>query len=749
MRPRNSDLAAAALFLALSVVMTWPLARHLSRAVSDWGDPLLNAWILDWDVYAATHAGTRLFDAPVFYPHHDTLALSEHLCGLAVFAAPMRWLGAGPITAANILWILGFAFTGFGTYVAARMLTGSRGAGIVAGVFAAFVPWRFLHITHLQIASGGWLPLMIAALYFFAASPTWRRAALFGAIYFMNGWTNLHYFAFGSVVIAMTTPIMLRRDARAYFRIAVATIGALVLMLPFLLPYRAAMKEYHMREDISETRLYSARPADWLYVTSWNRFYGPLQDQNGPDEPERLLFPGYLGVMLAMGGVVCGRGTGRAAGVLWTLAGFLGSLGLNGWFHTALFNAIPVFHGIRVPARWAVIAYFGIALLAAFGAKALAGRIPFAHAVLTVMLLLELRAAPLPLQLGPSKAPPVYAWLRGAAIHGGIEHLPAGEAKSEFLYMFRETEHHKPQINGGGIELPLTSAIAKLAEARPIPDALMDQLERANCSLVLVHSRTMSGGRDFLRRQLQSGRLAFVARFPDGVFGDYVFAVRRVEPHMPAGDPSVAQRFVEGLADVNTSTIESLIRADQMDGMRSRPAWSVADRHFIVPIAASFQGVPPSNYTTEARLRGAGASVTLTLWPQGLVRRLRLADDGASFTDVLYDNFGILGSGWMDIASDRAIEVSFALVDRGTNGVTPIAALRGMPPREVQVRDAQTLWLLNSTASPVEANVCGTLVTLPPHTLLQRSALHACRVSGVYAFGSTKRADGVTEFEWP
>ena len=74
MRRRSTDVAVALLFIVLSIAMTWPLARNLSRAVSDWGDPYLNACYLDWDIYAATHLGVRLFDAPVFYPNRNTLA---------------------------------------------------------------------------------------------------------------------------------------------------------------------------------------------------------------------------------------------------------------------------------------------------------------------------------------------------------------------------------------------------------------------------------------------------------------------------------------------------------------------------------------------------------------------------------------------------------------------------------------------------------------------------------------------------
>ena len=533
------NTAVALLFIILSIAMTWPLARNMSRAVSDWGDPYLNACYLDWDVYAATHVGAHLFDAPVFYPNHDTLAFSEHLCGIAIFAAPLRWLGAGPITAANILWILGFAFTGFGTYILGRSITGSTGAGIVAGIFAAFVPWRFMQLPHLQIAWGGWLPLMVAALLHFARERTWRNAALFGAVFFMNGWTNLHYFVFGSLAIALATPIALRRDDRAYLKIAASTLVAVAMLLPFLLPYRRAMERYHMRGDIGETRHYSAVAGDWLYVTERNRFYAPMQTSDGPAEAERKLFPGYLGVMLAMVGVAFGR-QARAPvatqiGVLWTVIGFLGSLGLNGWFHSALFNALGIFRGIRVPARWAVIAYFGIAILAAIGAKVCGADTPVCAVLLAIALLFELRAAPIRWYLAPRDTPAVYTWLRTAPMRGGVAHLPFGNESDEYLYMLHETAHHRPMLNGWGFNPPSTEGIAKLAQQNPMPDALMDRLEASKCSLLILHADRAIGGREFVQRQVARGRLVFLRRFDDGILGDYVYAVRKMEPDAKPG----------------------------------------------------------------------------------------------------------------------------------------------------------------------------------------------------------------------
>src|SRR2546423_165032 len=136
---------AAALFAALALLMTWPLARNLRTAVAYPGDPYINAWILDWDWYATLHQPLHLFQANAFYPAKDSLAFSENLYGIALLLFPLRALGIGPLTAHNAAVLLGFAFSGFAAFLLGRMISGSAPAGIAAGIFYAFVPFRFTH----------------------------------------------------------------------------------------------------------------------------------------------------------------------------------------------------------------------------------------------------------------------------------------------------------------------------------------------------------------------------------------------------------------------------------------------------------------------------------------------------------------------------------------------------------------------------------------------------------------------------
>ena len=133
-----------AAFLAASLVLTLPLAAHPSRSLpSDLVDTLLNAWIVGWDADRFRHGLQGLWDAPIYFPYHSTLAFSENLLGVAWLVAPVYWVTGNAVLAYNVAFWLSFAIAGLGMYLLVRELTESRAAAAVAGTFYAFCPFRF------------------------------------------------------------------------------------------------------------------------------------------------------------------------------------------------------------------------------------------------------------------------------------------------------------------------------------------------------------------------------------------------------------------------------------------------------------------------------------------------------------------------------------------------------------------------------------------------------------------------------
>ena len=550
MRKSGVHLAAAALFIALSALMLWPLPRLIGRAVGHPSDPYVNTWIYDWVWHATTHRGASLFRANALHPDGPSLAFTDHQYGIAIFGFPFRLAGASPLLTHNLLLLLGFAFTGYGAFVLARVVTGSWWAGIASGVVLAFVPWRLTHLTHAQHAWAGWLPLMLAALIAFARTPTWQRAALFGAALFMNGVTNLHWMAFGSLAIVLAALILLR-NPRALVLLGASTVLAASLLIPFLLPYREVRARYGLRGTFEEARRHSAVPKDWVTGSIHNPFYMRFATNDGTTAPERWLFPGAGAVLLALVGVIGPLGADRRmrrlvliTAVTWIALGFFGSLGMNGVFHRLLFDHLELFRDIRSPARWAMIAYVGLALLAGIGAMKIVRHRHAAGSVLAALLLLELRAPSLQFHLADPDAPPVYGWLAQSKDKGAILELPIRHTGSEYEYYLRAPIHHRRLVNGVA-EVGMHADFVRAFEQRPVDLAVIDQLATIGVTTVIVHGDTLgeetAAIRHFLNRAMDAGKLRYVARFDRGVEGDYVFALGRGDER-PFYGPQPASR---------------------------------------------------------------------------------------------------------------------------------------------------------------------------------------------------------------
>jgi hypothetical protein len=298
------ELATLLFFLLAAVAMTWPLAATLSTAVPDHGDAYVSTLVMRWVAHALV-TDAALFELPIFHPARHALAFSEHLIGIALPLVPLYAAGAEPLFVHNLGILLGFALTGYGASVLGRVATGARPGAIVAGLFFAFLPYRFNHIAQISYVTAGWLALMFAAWLHWTREPTRNRAALFGAAFFMNGLACLHWLVLGSLALAFAAPVAIAfhaplRKLRAWMPIAIATAIATLALAPILWPYVQVRRLYAMERSIEETVRYSARLADWL-VPPFHIAYGSLVN-DGSIDPERWLFPGLVPLFIVLAG---------------------------------------------------------------------------------------------------------------------------------------------------------------------------------------------------------------------------------------------------------------------------------------------------------------------------------------------------------------------------------------------------------------------------------------------------------------
>ena len=184
-------------FIALSAAFTWPIVAHLGDSIpADLGDPLLNAWTLGWGANRLAHGLSGIWDAPIFYPYHHTLAFSEHLLGIAIPVAPIVWVTGNPLVAYNVAFVLSFALAGVGMFVLAHELTNRQEAAWIAALVFAFAPARFGQIGHLQVLMSGWMPLALWALTRFVRTRATASLAACGLFVLAQALSNNYFMYF-------------------------------------------------------------------------------------------------------------------------------------------------------------------------------------------------------------------------------------------------------------------------------------------------------------------------------------------------------------------------------------------------------------------------------------------------------------------------------------------------------------------------------------------------------------------------
>ena len=307
---RHAPLLAAALYLAVAIGFTWPLAKGLARDIPwDLGDPLLNCWILGWDadhllrfLHGDLGALRGFWNANIFYPEPLTLAYSEHLFAQALQILPVFALTRNLLLCYNLLFLSTFVLSGLGMFLLVRELTGSVRAAFVAGLIYGFAPLRVPQFSHLQVLSSQWMPFALFGLrrYF----ETRRRLPLAGAAVALVA-QNLScgYFLlyFAPFVLAYALVEIadrhLWRDRSVWTSLAGAGFAVFLATLPFLLPYLELRRIGFGPRPIWEVDSFSADVYSYLTAPAELWIWGKLV--RAFPKPEGDLFPSFTALALA------------------------------------------------------------------------------------------------------------------------------------------------------------------------------------------------------------------------------------------------------------------------------------------------------------------------------------------------------------------------------------------------------------------------------------------------------------------
>jgi hypothetical protein len=313
---------AALLFGALTVVLTWPLLAAITTNVPhDAGDPMLSTWTLWWNARVVPFS-SAWWNGPFFYPETDTLTLSDHRVGLSLIATPLIHLGASPLTAQNVLFVLSYPLSAMAAYALCYDLTRSRGAAVVGGLVFGFNPFRASHLPHLELLCTWWLPLILLSLHRWARTGTRWWLVVLALSLTLQAITSGYYFVFAGVLVGLWLiwfmppgwPLAGRGESphgplARYAELGIALAAPLVAITPVVWRYREAHAAMGLSRSITEIEDLSAdligllTPPEQLFL--WD---APAAWYN----PEGDIFPGATAVLLVAAALWAGRQTAAA-----------------------------------------------------------------------------------------------------------------------------------------------------------------------------------------------------------------------------------------------------------------------------------------------------------------------------------------------------------------------------------------------------------------------------------------------------
>jgi hypothetical protein len=354
-------VGALAFFFFLTLIVTWPLIRHLGDRLPGWyiADNYEYLWKMWWFKHALVDLHTSPLVAPmILYPDGFPLAYAE-LTPLHTLVGLPLTLMLGETVTYNLFAVASFVLAGWAAYLLLVRWTGNAWAGVFAGVLLILNPYhvvRYGGILPLMAIEG--LPIFLLGVEGWVSSRRASWIALAGLGYFLAAWASIYY-AFGLLLLG---PLYLVVRLAPYHshtvnRRTIAHLGILLFVvlaitIPLALPYLSLRSSSALKIPLQDTDYWSASPTDYILPTGLQPLWGTWVMKNALGVPadypqialEFVLAGGYVATLFAAYGVFKSQAKERRAVVAMTVAALTLSLGTTLHFarHPVVVPAPPV-----------------------------------------------------------------------------------------------------------------------------------------------------------------------------------------------------------------------------------------------------------------------------------------------------------------------------------------------------------------------------------------------------------------------
>ena len=491
-------------------------ALHGNQLVFERPDTRLNSWILAWVDRTAMRTPGELYHANIHHPERSILTGSEHLFGVALQLLPLEPLLDTAVARHQLALVMSSTLLVATSFAAVWWATGSLWAAALGAAFALGMPWRTTEVSHLQLVSVQWLPLVwIGAARGLLGDTRARTLAVLGAavtLQLLSSFYLAYFMTLSCAVLVAVVAGIHRPRARDVARLALAIAPGYALFVASALPYLARQTSAQLGSQYDP---WLAIPPATVLATLAPRWPWSFQLLN---EPANYWTPWAVLILAAIGAASAirlqrGSRVHVLAASLAAIVGLALLMMLGGSIELAgiriptpgllLTEILPGFSLLRGPTRWGILAATALPLLAALGAHALDVR---AKASTSARALVTLASAATFAWFALPTAP---AWenagiieSRYAAVRalppGPLLELPwptdAGDIEQGSRSVLASTLHWRPTLNGYTGHRPRSYRFVQyIAERLPTKRSL-EQLQRlTGVRFVLLDLRRVRG----------------------------------------------------------------------------------------------------------------------------------------------------------------------------------------------------------------------------------------------------------------
>ncbi len=664
--------------------MTWPVAtRMLTHLAGGRDDLWVHQWTFWWILQALREGLNPFYTKFLYFPHG--VSLTSH--NVAWFNIAL-WLPlqavAGRIAAYNLVFLIGITLNGFTMYLFAHALTKSRLGALIAGLIFGFWPYTLSHYDHANMMILFWVPLSLFCLHNLINKASadrskfhWWWLTSTALTIAMIGITRWQLLIMAAPILFAYTILLLVKSGHPFqkqtlLQLLIAAGIALILMAPLASPLLVDQFTREFPEDVFLDEPQWGRTDLLAYFVPsihnglWRNFVSGIY-QNFVVNQFYTPYLGYITLLLALMGLSW-RWKKTWFWLLLALIYFLLALGpvlaVNGLEYPQipmpyrLVEDLIFLRILRRPDRLNIFLSLPLALIAAWGMKALSDRIPNARlqklTVTAVVLLILLAYSPIPFATTKPETPDWYARAAATNEQFAVLDLPLNDRSYDKRYMQYQTDHGMPLATGHVSRLPgeafdfLDSVplTQNLRQRDQLPDpnltAISDQLRllhEAGIHYIVIHKDFTNDGlqavwRDWLtispsyeddelivyrtKPLFEQDFTYSTAMTPDiGIINAQFSPAEAVQ----AGAIALDVRW--GTADNPSASYDLCLLlttaarivahkdCQPLDPNRTTVDWRVNDVHrgnYIVPLP---EDIEPGPYQIELSLAPAGSSETL------------------------------------------------------------------------------------------------------------------------------------------